>query len=659
MFVPVILMFENDPVIAQDLSGRLRDLGYHLLPVVESMVEAQTIIKQVQPGLILLDLAFMELDAVLQLAADIRNTLSIPIVYIIPEVNPKNLNHAGLVGASGFLIPPFNNAAIQAIIELAGIQHEQQNAFGKQQNLQNAILKNIAEGIIAVDDKGLIQFINPVAAAMTGIAVKDAAGASINNLLTISEKTSRQDVSASDLFSNWRSTGPLSAFDIFVRGPNGQHTPMDGSVAPLRDELGRPSGAVIVLRNLSDLHYSLQHIEAQAARTEALLRIITRINTQMNIPDMLDSFLQETTQALDADASVVFLLNEDEDKYKIVSGNNRHEKLPNQPFGNFSLDRGLIQTLLSGEQDVLCLPNIQELNGLPYQDFCKTQDIRTLILTQLTQGDHILGLLIIVSVGREREYSRDELQFIKGLAEQASLAIEKGQLFENLLTSRGRLQAVTRQLVEAQEKERHAIARELHDQVGQELTGLQFMLQAGKRQAGENLHAVFDEAQQLVTSLMKQIRELSLKLAPSMLDDMGLLRTLLWHFDQYSRQTGIRVQFSSNCNEMHFPYEIEISAYRIIQEALTNVARYTQVGHVEVALNAEEQMLTVLVRDAGAGFDPQKTVDRKTTFGLTSMKERAHLVGGKLTINTSLGIGTEVIAVLPISKSLERRSHDR
>ena len=93
---------------------------------------------------------------------------------------------------------------------------------------------------------------------------------------------------------------------------------------------------------------------------------------------------------------------------------------------------------------------------------------------------------------------------------------------------------------------------------------------------------------QLVARLMKQIRELSLKLSPSMLDDMGLLRTLLWYFEQYTAQTGIQVHFSQSGLEKRFPSEVEITAYRIIQEALTNVARYAKVDRVEVAVDESD-----------------------------------------------------------------------
>jgi signal transduction histidine kinase len=271
-----------------------------------------------------------------------------------------------------------------------------------------------------------------------------------------------------------------------------------------------------------------------------------------------------------------------------------------------------------------------------------------MVLARLQHEDHIQGVLVIITNGRVRDYSREELQFTKGLADYASVALSTGRLIETLSASRSRLQMVTRRLVEVQEAERRSVARELHDQVGQVLTGLQFSLETGKRSAEGDLRAIFESSQQLVSSLMKQIRELSLKLSPSMLGDMGLLPTLLWHFDQYKTQTGIQVRFSQSGLERRFSSEIEITVYRIIQETLTNVARYAKVDNVDVTVSADEEALHLQVKDLGCGFDLQKTFQRKT-FGLTSMKERAFLVGGQLTIKTAPGTGTEVLVVIPVS----------
>jgi signal transduction histidine kinase len=137
------------------------------------------------------------------------------------------------------------------------------------------------------------------------------------------------------------------------------------------------------------------------------------------------------------------------------------------------------------------------------------------------------------------------------------------------------------------------------------------------------------------------------------------LPTLLWHIDRYTSQTGIRVNFEYAELPKRLPLEIETAAYRIIQEALTNVARYAQVKEVFVGLVAQDKTLWVEVLDNGKGFDLAGESDRPTS-GLSGMRERAGLVGGYLVVESFLNQGTQIVAALPLGgQPLERRKYDR
>ena len=152
---------------------------------------------------------------------------------------------------------------------------------------------------------------------------------------------------------------------------------------------------------------------------------------------------------------------------------------------------------------------------------------------------------------------------------------------------------------------------------------------------------------------------MSLNLRPSMLDDMGLVPTLLWHFDRYTNQTGIRVNFQRNEIPGRLPLEIETAAYRIIQEALTNVARHAQVSEVLVGLVVQEKTLWVEVLDKGKGFEVS-IESEKVSSGLSGMRERVSLLGGYLVVESFLNQGTQIVAALPLTdQPLERRKYDR
>src|SRR5262249_29975882 len=135
--------------------------------------------------------------------------------------------------------------------------------------------------------------------------------------------------------------------------------------------------------------------------------------------------------------------------------------------------------------------------------------------------------------------------------------------------------------------------------------------------------ARLQQVQQLVDDLLLQIRNLSLNLRPSMLDDLGLMPALLWLFDRYTAQTNVRVDFNQHGLERRFPSDVETVAYRVVQEALTNVARHARVDHVGVRGWLENGSIVLEVVDDGRGFDPDAVEATTDSMGLAGMRERA------------------------------------
>ncbi|PDW04257.1 PAS domain-containing sensor histidine kinase [Candidatus Viridilinea mediisalina] len=219
-----------------------------------------------------------------------------------------------------------------------------------------------------------------------------------------------------------------------------------------------------------------------------------------------------------------------------------------------------------------------------------------------------------------------------------------------LRTSSDQLQHLSRRLVEAHERERRHIARELHDEVGQVLTGLKLSLAAATLNAPPELAAPLNEAQGSLTELMGRVRDLSLDLRPALLDDMGLLPALGWFLERYIPRTGIQIDLRHYGLNRRFTSEVETVAYRIIQEALTNVARHAEVQAATVRLIANDQRLMLRVDDMGQGFDLEEVRTNKYTGGLSGMQERVQLIGGTITIEAALGMGTHIIAELPLGE---------
>jgi signal transduction histidine kinase len=227
---------------------------------------------------------------------------------------------------------------------------------------------------------------------------------------------------------------------------------------------------------------------------------------------------------------------------------------------------------------------------------------------------------------------------------------------EELSCANAALKALSQRLVDVQEAERRFVARELHDEIGQMVTGLKLVLETSLRPSDAAGQAGLDEAIALINDLMDRVRQLSINLRPQMLDDLGLLTALDWHFKRYSKQTGIQVQFKHTPLPERLPPRLETAIFRIVQEALTNAARHARVKELSVRLWANAGQAGLQVRDAGAGFDGAAALKRGTSSGLSGMKERAELLGGEFILESAPGEGTCLTVELPLAQTVEAGS---
>lgn len=249
--------------------------------------------------------------------------------------------------------------------------------------------------------------------------------------------------------------------------------------------------------------------------------------------------------------------------------------------------------------------------------------------------------------------AHDELE-LRVQERTAELSAANSKLTEQIaerLHAEKELRRLSNRLVEVQESERRSIARELHDEIGQLLTGLKLVIEMAPRLSADRLNEQYGRAQMLVNELIGRVRDLSLDLRPAMLDDLGLLHALLWHFERYTSQTSIGLSLTHTGIEGHrFRPEIEIAAYRIAQEALTNVARHANIIEAKVNVSADAETLSLQIADKGKGFAVAEALESGGSSGLAGMRERAHLLGGKLTIESLADEGTIVTAILPLGE---------
>jgi signal transduction histidine kinase len=229
---------------------------------------------------------------------------------------------------------------------------------------------------------------------------------------------------------------------------------------------------------------------------------------------------------------------------------------------------------------------------------------------------------------------------------------ETKQALGTLHESRARLLALSRSLIGAQEAERHQLARELHDEIGQALTAVGLKLDALlDEDPNPEQREHITEASGVVKHAIDQVRDLSLDLRPSILDDLGLVAALRWYVRRQAEQTGLEIELDAQQLDTRPAPEVETACFRIVQEALTNVARHARARRVKVEVADKGGRVECVVRDDGQGFDVERAQEgarRGGTFGLNSMEERAELAGGTLQLSSTPGRGTEVRARLPL-----------
>lgn len=263
-------------------------------------------------------------------------------------------------------------------------------------------------------------------------------------------------------------------------------------------------------------------------------------------------------------------------------------------------------------------------------------------------GDNLGTMTLASTLGI---FTEDDLSLLEGVASQAAIAIQNAELFDEVRAGRERLQWLSRQLIATQESERHHLARELHDEIGQVLTAVSLRLQNLKSGRDTDLQSEMDQGIQLIDQAIDQVRGLSLNLRPAMLDVLGLEPALRWFVNQQREQTGWDVRLMLQLESRLSP-ELEITCFRVVQGALTNISRHALASQVEVELRQSDLDLELSVRDNGIGFDLENARQRSEQgerFGLLAMRERVELVGGTFRIDSGSGQGTIIQAHFPLA----------
>ena len=420
------------------------------------------------------------------------------------------------------------------------------------------------------------------------------------------------------------------------------------SLSPIMGRTGKVNGIVGVAHNITEL----KDLEIRLRRYVSDLLIINEASllflSQLDVADISTEICKLAVEKLDVDYAWV----------GEVSGDHKYV-LPLTSYGIKTTEIGGVP--LSAAQHKVLENNSADTKLLftetPFFEEGQQAIYQVSLPLSTESGKYIL---VNLCGNKKENFSKSRLHIYETFLNLSGLAFRNENLFAQVVEGRKRMEILSQRLVEFQEEERRRIALELHDEIGQILTGLNLLLQLDISELPAQNQQQISDARGLVSDLIKRVRQMSLQLRPSMLDDLGLIPTLIWHFDNYQKQTQINVDFlHSGIEGQRYVSDVEITVYRVVQEALTNVARYAGVKEVQVQLWKEDDMLKLSICDEGKGFDAGSIAQNGKTLGLIGMQHRVNSISGDFSINSAPGKGTVLIVKIPINGKVERRGYGR
>jgi signal transduction histidine kinase len=289
-------------------------------------------------------------------------------------------------------------------------------------------------------------------------------------------------------------------------------------------------------------------------------------------------------------------------------------------------------------------------------NFRRTPWVQSAPLKTVAGRNGIIEVVYLQEKPSEAEgpFLAEERELINSLADSVSSYLDRKQTEAALRQTHERLQALSQRLMHVQEQERRHLARDLHDEIGQALTAVKMNLQTLQR-GSDTAHIApsLSDSLNIIDHIMQHVRDLSLDLRPSLLDDLGLVSAVRWYVSRQAERAGWTVQVLAEDSLSHLPSDMAVACYRIVQEAVTNAMRHAHAHHVSVTLHKGDRELDISIRDDGVGFNVMHAHQRAAqgqSLGLLGMEERIRLLEGRLNVRSSPGKGTEVMASIPLPR---------
>jgi len=409
--------------------------------------------------------------------------------------------------------------------------------------------------------------------------------------------------------------------------------------------------AVVLYSTMSVLRDQARSLR-QRVRDLTLLRGIgNQIAQTLDLEDVLATAVRALQSTFGYESVVILTVLREPDRLTARAAAGKHADLLPEDHSQ-RLSEGLIGWVATRGESVL----VNDVGADPryvnhYRDKVSTQsEIGVPILI----ADEVVGVLDVQS-DRLDAFSEADRRTLETLAGQIALAMENARLYAAERAARDQLRDLVSYIQAAQEDERTHIAREILDEFGQLMAGLQMNLAWLRQRLTKSQGALTEKTHTMANIIDESIhvvRRLSGELRPSVLDHFGLVAAIRWQADAFAERTGITPQLRLDLDTDLVDPKLSTALFRILQEALSNVVLHAEATQVFIRLRLDEQRVALIVQDDGRGIMPEEA-DGARSLGLVGMRERARALGGDVTIDGIPGRGTTVTATIPRSEAQE------
>ncbi len=417
---------------------------------------------------------------------------------------------------------------------------------------------------------------------------------------------------------------------------------------------------------LEDLRRKYDQIEEQADTLEkrawekdVLLRVSQALSKAMNLDEVSRVASQVVGEAMEADRCAVLLATPDGGQLEVKALFCKDRRRARKMIGRRFLlkeSRALREFIKKGKTLIL-----DRSSRWPDTEQARRHwsgaGIKSTLAAGMFFGKTMIGVLSVSFTGERRGFTRDESKLIQAIASQIAVAVENARLLEVVEKHSQDVRRLAADLMNAQESARKNVAQELHDQLGQMLLSMKMNLDRMQRDLSarpdhpKHTQDMLSDTRELLAQTIEKIRTLTFELRPPVLEDFGLIPALRWLLERFTKRSGTQSSFKTKGKERRYLREIDVSLFRIAQEALTNVSKHARATEVSVLVSNQVSHVIMSVRDNGVGFDTEKVLSNpRSGMGLLNIKERVDLLGGKFEILSQPRKGTTLNINIPSSE---------